>query len=123
MSSYRWTDLDGITPWRSPGPRAYGALFLCPSSDPSVSNMLALSESIPAEVHFSAPPEGQPGPYLVVEPLGAGASAKATQVRVSLVDSSGDVSEVRTLPWDPSSFETRLGLGNAIRELAPRMAR
>lgn len=121
MSSYRWTDLDGITPWRSPGPRPHGALFLCPSPDPSVSNMLALSESIPAEVHFNAPPEEQPGPYIVVEPLGA--SAKTTQVRVSLVDSSGDVSEVRTLPWDPSNFDTRLGLGNAIRELAPRLAR
>ncbi|MFO0647804.1 MAG: hypothetical protein U0326_16315 [Polyangiales bacterium] len=72
-------------------------------------------------MHFSAPPEGQPGPYLVVEPLGAG--AKTTQVRVTLIGASGEVSEERTLPWDPSSFETRLGLGNAIRELAPRMAR
>lgn len=59
--------------------------------------MLALSESIPAEVHFNAPPEEQPGPYIVVEPLGASVNAKTTQVRVSLVDASGDVSEVRTL--------------------------
>ncbi len=123
MSSSRWDDLDGVTPWRSAVPAPKGELFVRSSPDPSVADMLALSGAIPVAVHLYEPPAGQAPPYLVVEPLGATASMPACTVRVTLVTADDPAAEVRDLPWDPDDFSVRVRLGDAIRELAPRLTR
>lgn len=120
MSNARWND-DGVSPWRSAGPRSLGDLFVEHSPDPSVADTIALSGSLPVSAYLR-PPEGpRDRPYLLVVPRGASEQRPASAVRVSLRDASGAEREHRDLTWDPEDFDKRVELGDAIRALALRL--
>ncbi len=120
MSTRPWDDLEGITPWRSPKPRTRGDLFVLPSADPSVADMLVLSGSIPLSVHLD-PPSGHAAPYVTVEPLDATASTPARRVRVTLVRPDG--ADERVVPWNADDYDTRVAFGDVVREFATKLSR
>lgn len=121
MTSIRWDDLEGITPWRTPNPRPSFELFILPSPDPSVADMLLLSGSIPLAVHLYPPPPDLAPPYVTVEPLGATETTRAPRVRVTLVRDGG--SEERVVPWDADDYDTRVAFGDVVRDYAAQLAK
>lgn len=119
MSGARWNE-DGVTPWRSPGPRPVVDLFVAKSSDYSVADTIALSGSLPVSAYFREPEGTRSQPFILVEPRGAVGTSPATTVNVSLRDASGSVIDQREVPWDPGDYDKRVGLGDAIRALSKR---
>jgi hypothetical protein len=120
MSTSQWDNPDGVTPWRTPGPKPVGELFVEPSPDPSIADALALS-AVPVAVHLYPAPANQPVPYLVVQPLDATASTPARRVRVAVVTADNPAGEAEVLPWDEYNYEVRRGLGRAVRRLSDRL--
>ena len=120
MTSSRWDNPDGVTPWRSAGPTPVGELFVLPSPDGAVASAIALS-SFPLRVHFNAPPDGQPAPYLVVEPRGATPTSPTSEVRVAVVTTNEATPQERFVRWDEYDFYTRSELGKVINELAGKL--
>lgn len=120
MTSSRWDNPDGVTPWRSAAPTPVGELFVLPSPDGAVASAIALS-SFPLRVHYNAPPPGQAAPYLVVEPRGATASSPTREVRVAVVTSDESSPLERVVRWDEYDFYTRSELGKVINDLAGKL--
>lgn len=116
MSGARWNE-DGVTPWRSAGPRPVVDLFVAKSSDYSVADTIALSGSLPVSAYFRPPEGARSQPFILVEPRGAVGTSPATTVYVSLRDASGSEIDHREVPWDPHDYDKRVGLGEAIRSL------
>lgn len=118
MSS-RWNDLEGISPWRSAAAPKRGDLFVLPSPDRGVAEMLLLSGSIPLSVHLGEPPEGQATPYVMVQPLDATTLAPARRVRVTLVRPDGR--DERTVDWNADDYDTRVAFGDVVRDYAAKL--